>query len=59
MITAKQLQVQLMQKNTLNEMIEEIGKHYNLDKRLVVFEKVTIAGFLSKVPQMLNLDKRL
>lgn len=58
MIKAKELQTTLMQKATLNEMVQEIAKHYDLDKQLVVFERVTIAGFLSKVPQMLNLKPK-
>lgn len=54
----RDLQLKLNQCSSIKEMLEEIGNQYDLERRLLVFEKITIAGFLSKVPRMLKLKKR-
>lgn len=47
-----------MQCSTIQEMLTLLANQYDLEKKLVIFEKVTIVGFLASVPKILKLKEK-
>lgn len=47
-----------MKCKTIRQMLDHLGKVYDLDRDLVIFEKVTIVGFLAAAPKILKLKRK-
>jgi hypothetical protein len=39
-------------------MLEVLSNDYDLEKDLIIFEKVTIVGFLASAPKLLKLKRK-
>jgi hypothetical protein len=47
-----------MQCQTIQQMLNKLAELYDLERTLIIFEKVTIVGFLSTAPKLLKLKRK-